>query len=120
MLKQVFSSIFSAKASDSSVQPESPKESDQVTVITSFHAAGFTQYGRAFVDSFERHWPSNFQLVIYAEDFIFETDSSRIQVLDLHSEIPALCEFKRRHEANPNACGQLRAGYDYLSSSASS
>ena len=113
MLKQVFNSIFSAKASDSSVPSESPKESDQVTVITSFHASGFAQYGRAFVDSFERHWPSNFQLVIYAEDFIFETDSSRIQVLDLHSEIPALCEFKRRHAANPNACGQLPAGYDY-------
>lgn len=109
MLRKVLSSMFAPG------RPElgAASGSDPVTVVTTFHAKGFAQYGQAFVASFLKHWPSNYSLALYAEDFEFESSSERVKVLDLHSSIPSLLAFKRKHATNPIANGQLAKGYDY-------
>lgn len=113
MLKQVLSAMFAGKPMASGPNAMAGGGGEPVTVITSFHPAGFAQYGQEFVKSFDRHWPSNYKLVVYAEEFTYEPESPRITVLDLHAEIPALREFKRRHGAVPAARGQTTKGYDY-------
>jgi hypothetical protein len=105
--------MLSSVAAQRSARHTPSDSTSRVTVITSFHAKGFAQYGTAFVDSFRRHWPDNYDLWIYAEDFEFEPPDDRIRVLDLHATIPALHQFKRKHGANPVAGGQLARGYDY-------
>lgn len=97
----------------SSAPVHPPGRGDPATVVTSFNASGFAEYGRAFIESFERFWPQNFRLDIYAEEFLLDCKSPRIQVFDLHSVIPNLREFKYRHAANPVTSGRISKGYDY-------
>jgi hypothetical protein len=112
MLKRVLSSVFSGRGHAPPV-PLGAGQGSSVTVVTSFHASGFAQYGRAFLESFVSHWPDNYSLWVYAEDFDLEPPDSRIKVFDLHATIPSLHQFKRRHAIQPMASGQTARGYDY-------
>lgn len=73
------------------------------SVVTTFHRAGLKQYGQTMIDTFEKHWPDDVDLYVYAEDC--EPRVGRSKVLDLMSVSPDLVSFKLRHRDNPKAHG---------------
>jgi hypothetical protein len=75
-------------------------------VITTCHEAGWQQYGRRMVETFDQFWPADVPLYFYAEDF--EPDHSRPVI----RRLPAwLTEFKARHAENPRAHGLIAGTY---------
>src|SRR5688572_25814253 len=77
-------------------------------LVTTCNLAGWEQYGRRMVETFEQFWPADFPLYLYAEDF--QPDHSRPIVQPL----PAwLIEFKARHASNPPAHGMVDGKYDF-------
>jgi hypothetical protein len=78
------------------------------TVVTTCNAAGWKQYGRRMVETFDRFWPVDIPLHLYAEDF--EPDHPR----PILRCLPAwFTEFKARHADNPRAHGLIGGNYDY-------
>ncbi len=73
--------------------------------VTTCHAKGYELYGRRMAASFERHWPADVDLYLYAEGFAPDVPSRRIVPLDLLATCPALVAFKERHRHNPLAHG---------------
>ena len=71
------------------------------SVVTTCHKEGYNLYGRRIVETFDRHWPREIVLYLYAENFKPDIMSNRIVCLDLLAECPELVAFKRRHEDNP-------------------
>lgn len=112
MLKNVLSSVFGSRSESHSSQPQA-SASEPITIVTSFHGPGFAEYGSAFLESFERHWPGNYKLLIYAEEFSLDPPSTRVQVIDLHKAVPALLDFKRKHATRPIASGRIGDNYNY-------
>ena len=53
------------------------------TVVTSFSAEGYQEYGRRFIETFDAHWPANVDLQIYCEDILPEQTSRRIKTVNL-------------------------------------
>ena len=88
--------------------------SDLVTVTTSMHHAGYEEYGRRFIETFEPGWPDNYRLRIYAEGFPLHPGSSRTTVLDLLQAVPEVAEFRRQFADRPQAQGRMPDGeYNY-------
>ncbi len=87
---------------------------ERTTLVTSFHAEGYEAYGRRFIESFERFWPANYELTVYAEDVAVDPTSARVRIVPLLDSVPALRSFRARHAANARARGQLQARhYNY-------
>jgi hypothetical protein len=77
-------------------------------LVTTCHLAGWQQYGRRMVETFDQFWPPDFPFYLYAEEF--EPDHSRPIVRAL----PAwLIEFKARQANNPAAHGMIEGKYDF-------
>jgi hypothetical protein len=76
-----------------------------LAAVTSFNRAGYEQYGRRMIETFDRHWPKDCVLYCYAEGFKPEVPSRRIVVIDLLSACPGLVAFKERHSDNERAHG---------------
>ncbi len=76
------------------------------SVVTTCHAAGYAEYGRRMIETFDRHWPDDIPLILYRENFVPEVRSDRIVVRDLVRSCPDLMAFKRRHADNPLAHGR--------------
>ena len=77
------------------------------TVITTFHQPGLESYGQRMIDAFDRHWPAQVDLWIYAENCQPILPSQRVRSLDLHGASPDLVRFKQRWAQDPVANGQL-------------
>lgn len=78
-------------------------------VITTCHGAGWQQYGRRMVETFDQFWPADIPLHLYAEGF--QPDHPR----PLVQELPAwLGEFKARHADDARANGIVDGKYNYL------
>lgn len=75
------------------------------TVITTFHPAGLKQYAQTMIDSFEKFWPNNVDLVAYAENC--HPTVARTKVIDLLKASPDLVSFKNKHQDNPIANGTV-------------
>ncbi|HVP31037.1 MAG TPA: hypothetical protein VMW35_17950 [Myxococcota bacterium] len=73
--------------------------------MTTCHRAGYEAYGRAMLESFDRHWPDSVSLLLYAEEFTPEAVGPRVHVRDLHVSCPELLAFKQRHADDPRAHG---------------
>jgi predicted O-methyltransferase YrrM len=85
-----------------------------VTVTTSMHPAGYEEYGRRFIDTFEPRWPDNYRLRVYAEGFALQPGSARTTVLDLLQAVPEISEFRERFGDKPQARGTMPdGGYNY-------
>jgi hypothetical protein len=78
------------------------------SVVTTCHAAGYAEYGRRMIETFDRHWPDEIPLILYRENFVPEVRSDRVIVRDLVGSCPDLMAFKRRHADNPLAHGQTQ------------
>jgi hypothetical protein len=77
-------------------------------LVTTCHLAGWEQYGRRMVETFDQFWPPDFPFYLYAEDF--KPDHSRPIVRAL----PAwLTKFKARQANNPAAHGMIDDKYDF-------
>ena len=83
-------------------------ETARFAVVTTCHAEGWEQYGRRMVETFDRYWPAEVPLYLYAEEF--EPDHFRPIVRALP---PWFVEFKARHAGSPRAHGRGEGGYDF-------
>ena len=80
------------------------------TVITSFHQEGLNQYGQRMINTFERHWPDDVNLIVCAENCQPKIARPTTKVYDL-MDVSANCRaFVERHRTNPLAHGQAGPG----------
>lgn len=84
--------------------------SRKISVVTTFHAAGYQQYGSRMIDTFLKNWPKSVDLYVYAENCSVTQSAPNLFVLDLEATVPALTEFKRKWSNDPRATGQLAQG----------
>ena len=66
-----------------------------IAAVTTFNGRGYTKYGRRFLQTFERHWPREVKLYVYAEGC--RPVSKRAEIRDLLSCCPGLRQFKQDH-----------------------
>src|SRR5210317_1610422 len=77
-----------------------------ITVVTTFHPAGYTKYGKRFLESFAARVDKRIKLLVYAEDCKPDNpDPSRIEILDAKQALPKLMAFKKRWKDVPKANG---------------
>jgi len=74
-------------------------------VVTTFHEAGYLEYGKKCVETFLEKWPSNVELIVYAEDVDVQETGPNLTVLDHTAVLPKLIEFRNRFGSNPYANG---------------
>lgn len=75
------------------------------TVVTTFHPAGLEKYGQTMINSFERFWPADVDLKIYAEKCQPTCNRSNTFIVDLDQASANMLAFKDRHKNNPRARG---------------
>lgn len=75
------------------------------TVITTFHEEGLKLYGQRMIDTFEKNWPANVDLVVYAENCQPRTIRPNTRVLDILQVSDSCRNFVDRHKNNPEAHG---------------
>lgn len=73
-----------------------------LTVCTGWAPSGYSEYGRRFVESFAKHWPSSVRLIVYGEEPVL---LPRGEMLPL-SAIPGAAEFRERHRDSRRATGR--------------
>lgn len=77
-----------------------------ITVVTTFHPAGYTLYGKRFLESFAKRVDKRIKLLVYAEGVKPENpDPTRITILDQVEALPKLITFKNRWKDDPRANG---------------
>ena len=69
-----------------------------LAAVTTFNEAGYAQYGKRFLESFDAHWPEEVILHVYGENITPSTYSARIFNHDLLAKSPQLVAFKDRHK----------------------
>ncbi|QUS54406.1 hypothetical protein [Pseudovibrio brasiliensis] len=74
-------------------------------VITTFHEAGYQQYGRRCIQSFLEKWPETVSILIYPEKVSVGFSEARVQVLDPLVVLSKLQQFKSSYYDNPFANG---------------
>jgi hypothetical protein len=81
-----------------------------LAVVTTCNRSGYEQYGRRMVETFDRFWPKDVKLFLYAEGFRPDRPSERIIPVDLLEACPGLVAFKERHRDRPRAHGKEQQG----------
>jgi hypothetical protein len=79
--------------------------SRKFSVVTTFNAHGYKQYGKRMISTFLQNWPAEVDLLVYAEDCTVVESASNLKVLDLHKESAALVAFKEKWANVPKANG---------------
>jgi len=74
-------------------------------VVTTFHEAGLRQYGQNMIDSFEKNWPEDVKLYVYAEDCTPTKTKDNVIVRDLMQTGP-IAVFKSKWKDVPKANGK--------------
>jgi hypothetical protein len=75
------------------------------SVVTTFNASGYKQYGSRMIDTFLATWPQDVQLLVYAEDVAVTQQSPNLKIVNLTQASPELVEFKRIWGNVPKANG---------------
>jgi hypothetical protein len=81
----------------------------KISVVTTFHQAGYEKYGRHMIKTFLKNWPTDVTLYVYAEDCIVTETADNLLVVDLHKASPELCAFKEKWKNVPKANGDISA-----------
>ena len=77
-----------------------------ITVVTTFHAEGYSKYAKRFLESFAKRVDKRIKLIVYAEGVKLDNpDPSRIEILDQVKALPKLVAFKERWKDDPRANG---------------
>lgn len=79
----------------------------KISVVTTFHQAGYETYGRRMIETFLKNWPSDVTLYVYAEDCVVAESAPNLIVKDLHTASPQLVAFKKRWKNVPKANGDV-------------
>ena len=79
------------------------------TVCTTFNADGYAKYGRRMIQTFLQNWPTEVQLVVYAEGCTVTESASNLIVHDLEKVSAELVAFKTRWSGVPKANGDVSA-----------
>lgn len=66
------------------------------TVVTTFSRDGYELYGHRMISSWIKHWPSDYRLNVYTEDFDLAEKDPRISEIDLVEVAPGLAKFKEK------------------------
>lgn len=77
------------------------------TVVTTFNADGYNRYGQRMIQTFLQNWPSDIQLVVYAEDCAVAESAPNLAVHDLAVASPELVKFKQQWAGVPRANGDV-------------
>lgn len=83
--------------------------SRKFSVVTTFNAHGYAQYGKRMIDTFIQNWPAEVDLLVYAEDCVVSESAPNLKVLDLHRDSPELVAFKEKWKDIPKANGIITA-----------
>lgn len=75
----------------------------EVTVVTGFSPTGYEQYGKRFLETFDRYWPKSVDLLVYAEE---EVPVPRGEFRDLFS-IEGCASFIESYRDDPAANGLM-------------
>jgi len=83
-----------------------------LTVVTSFSRKGFKQYGKNFVETFQKYWDASIRLLVYVDGFLPEEkeEIQRGEVHDLYDEAKWLVDFLERNVTNTFAHGRGGGG----------
>ena len=79
------------------------------SVVTTFHQAGYEQYGRRMIQTFLQNWPQEVKLYVYAENCQVTESAPNLFVKDLHASSPDLVKFKETWKNIPKANGDVSA-----------
>jgi hypothetical protein len=82
-------------------------KSMSISVVTTFHKAGYEKYGKRMIQTFLQNWPSDVTLYVYSEDCEVSEQAPNLKVIDLHSASPDLVAFKARWKDVPKANGDV-------------
>jgi hypothetical protein len=77
------------------------------SVVTTFNASGYKQYGSRMIDTFLKNWPATVQLKVYAENCNVVQTAPNLQVVDLETASPELVAFKQQWKNVPKANGDV-------------
>ncbi len=86
-------------------------------VVTTFHEAGYQEYGKKCLNTFLEKWPADVELIVYAEDVDVKETAPNLTVLDHTAVLPKLIEFRNRYGSHPFANGFSPLGdgkFDFL------
>jgi hypothetical protein len=76
------------------------------TVVTTFNAEGLKQYGQRMIDTFEKFWPAEVDLMVCAENCQPNITRPNTHVYNLLKLSNSLNTFLARHQNNPKAHGK--------------
>lgn len=76
-------------------------------VVTTFNQTGYEKYGRRMIQTFLAMWPSQVQLVVYAENCDVQETAPNLKILNLHEASPELVAFKNQWSTVPKATGDV-------------
>lgn len=79
------------------------------TVISTFNASGYNQYGQRMIQTFLQNWPQDVELVIYTENCQVAESAPNLTVIDLEQASPELVAFKQKWRNIPKANGDVSA-----------
>jgi hypothetical protein len=79
----------------------------KISVVTTFHKAGYETYGKRMILTFLKNWPKEVTLYVYAEDVIVSEVAENLVVYDLHSSSADLVNFKNKWKDVPHANGDI-------------
>lgn len=77
------------------------------SVVTTFNADGYDQYGRRMIETFLQTWPADVVLRVYAEDCCVTQTAPNLHVFDLSQASPELVAFKNKWHNVPKANGDV-------------
>lgn len=79
----------------------------KISIVTTFHRAGYNQYGRRMIESFLKNWPNSVDLHVYAEDVDVLESAPNLFVHNLLEESTDLAAFKNQWRGVPKANGDV-------------
>lgn len=79
----------------------------KISVVTTFHKAGYEKYGKKMIQTFIQNWPSDVKLYVYAEECEVAESAPNLVVRNLHTASPELVAFKNKWKNVPKANGDV-------------
>jgi len=79
----------------------------RISVVTTFHKAGYEQYGQRMIQTFIKNWPTEVNLYVYTEDCQVYESAPNLIVRDLHNSSSELVAFKEKWKNVPKANGDV-------------
>ena len=73
-----------------------------IEVLTTFHKAGWEQYGKRMVETFLQHWPNDVNIHLYCENVKTAIDDPRVVEHDIFETCPEIKDFLQQHDNEQN------------------